>query len=251
MDNASSIDRSISSPPGSRRRPAARVEMAPNTPETHSPIWPPTKTGARSGLPRANPTTPPDHAWSVNSVAGLSFQGPSRPNGVIAVTVRCGCLSRISRGASAGCSATEEPRDHTTASADASSVSSAARLSARSTSTTTLCFEALRKLKSAPSASGAIAAPEADQRRSGSPSGDSTLMTSAPPSANSFVQYAPPIQVDRSMTRRLLKGDAAGASCAAPSCDAATVSRCRGAGDRSRSGASQRGTCCHCPSPRG
>ena len=45
-------------------------------PASHSPIWPPTYTGARSGLPRASPTTAPDQAWSVNSVAGLSRQGP-------------------------------------------------------------------------------------------------------------------------------------------------------------------------------
>ena len=87
-----------------------------------------------------------------------------------------------------GALATAEPRDHTRASAEAKSVSSEATLSGSSTSTTTPSFDAPRKLNSAPSAPGAIAAPDADHRRSGSPSGDSTLMTSAPPSANSFVQ---------------------------------------------------------------
>ena len=47
---------------------------------------------------------------------------------------------------------------------------------------------------------GVVADPEADQDRSGSPSGGSTLITSAPPSASSFVQYAPAIPVDRSTT---------------------------------------------------
>ena len=92
------------------------------------------------------------------------------------------------RGVSVGCAATAEPRDHTTASADAKSISSEARLSGSSTSATTPSFDALKKLNSAPSTPGGIAAPDADHRRSGSPSGDSTLMTSAPPSANSFVQ---------------------------------------------------------------
>ena len=138
--------------------------------------------------PAARPTIAPDHACSVNSVAGLSRQGPSSPKGVMDVTVRCGWTRRISCGAKAVCSTTREPRDHTTASADASSACSNARSSARSHSTTTLCFDAFRKLKSAPSASAAITAPEADHRRSGSPSGASTLITSAPPSASSLVQ---------------------------------------------------------------
>src|SRR5205807_1546347 len=138
------------------------------------------------------------------------LQGPSSPNGVIDVTIRCGCLRRTSRGSSVACSATGEPRDHTTTSADASSLYSDARSSALSLWTMTLCFDALRKLKSAPSASGETTAPEADHRRSGSPSGDSTLMTSAPPSASSFVQYAPPIHVERSITRSAISGGAAG-----------------------------------------
>ena len=58
----------------------------------------------------------------------------------------------------------------------------------RAGSTTTLRLEAPRKLKSAPSSSTGMAAPEADHRRNGSPAGDSTLMTSAPPSASNFVQ---------------------------------------------------------------
>ena len=91
-----------------------------------------------------------------------------------------------------------------------SSVCSGPRPALPSASTTTLCFDALRKLKSAPSASGAISAPEADHRRSGSPSADSTLITSAPPSARSFVQYPPAIHVERSTTRSPLSGGAAG-----------------------------------------
>ena len=57
------------------RLTAASVPMAAKRPESHSPIWPPTNTGARSGLPRASPTIPPDHACSVNSVAALSSRG--------------------------------------------------------------------------------------------------------------------------------------------------------------------------------
>ena len=64
---------------------------------------------------------PPDQACSVNSVAGRSCHGPSRPNGEIAVTVRCGCDSRMACGDSDGWSASREPADHTTASAASSS----------------------------------------------------------------------------------------------------------------------------------
>ena len=48
--------------------------MAAYTPVSHSPIWPPTYTGARRARP-AEPTIPPDHACSVNSVAA----GPPGP----------------------------------------------------------------------------------------------------------------------------------------------------------------------------
>src|SRR5262249_32729759 len=68
------------------------------------------------------------------------------------------------------------------------------------------CLPAWRKLNSAPFASAGIAAPEADQARSGSRSDPSTFVTSAPASASSFVQYAPAIQVDRSTTRNPSSG---------------------------------------------
>src|SRR6185503_6252204 len=42
--------------------------------------------------------------------------------------------------------------------------------------------------------------------RSGSPSGASTLITSAPASASNFEQYAPGIPVERSTTRRPVRG---------------------------------------------
>ena len=62
-----------------------------------------------------------------------------------------------------------EPRDHTTASASASSALT--KSTSVSGSATTLCFEQARKLNSAPSSPGSISAPDADHRRSGSPSG--------------------------------------------------------------------------------
>src|SRR6202011_5819054 len=157
-------------------------------PAKYSPTCPPTNTGAREGEPRPRPTTPPDHACSVNSVDGLSRHGPSNPNGVIAVTVRCGWTRWISSGAKARCSAIFEPRDQTTASAPASSALTNSTPSSTSGSATTLCLEPARKLNSAPSPSGGISAPEADHLRSGSPPDGSTLTTVAPPSASSFVQ---------------------------------------------------------------
>ena len=141
------------------------------------------------GPPRARPTIPPDHAWRVNSVAALSLHGPSRPNGRDRRDdqVRMGPqqLAGVQRRPAppAASPATRPPRRPTP-----SSACSAARSPASVPSTTTLCLEAPRKLNSAPSSSAGIAAPEADHRRNGSPSGDSTLMTSAPPSASSFVQ---------------------------------------------------------------
>ena len=68
----------------------ASVAALAYAPARYSPTWPPTNTGARSGDPRPSPTMPPDHACRVNSVAGRSHHGPSSPNGVIDVTVRCG-----------------------------------------------------------------------------------------------------------------------------------------------------------------
>ena len=192
----SSIDTSTSSaPPRNREASVAALAYAP---ARYSPTCPPTYTGARSAAPRPRPTMPPDHACSVNSVAGRSHHGPSRPNGVIDVTVRCGCADRIAGGVNTTLSATLEPRDHTTASASASSALTKSR--SDSGSATTLCFEHARKLNRAPSSPGLISAPDADHRRSGSPSGGSTLMTEAPASASSLVQYAPAIPTDRSTT---------------------------------------------------
>ena len=84
------MDTSTSSPgPSSRDRSReAIVAMAACVPVSHSPICPPTNTGARSAEPRPSPTIPPDQACKVNSVAARSDHGPSRPNGVIVVTVR-------------------------------------------------------------------------------------------------------------------------------------------------------------------
>src|SRR5690606_30018472 len=129
--------------------------------------------------------------------------GPSRPNGVIAVTVARGWARWISAGGKD--SASWLPRDQITASAPDSSSSTKSRSSGPAT---TLRLPPARKLKSAPPARRSTSAPasdsapalEADQDRIGSPCGGSTLMTSAPPSASSLVQYAPAIPVDRSTT---------------------------------------------------
>ncbi len=106
----------------------------------------------------------------------------------MAVTVRCGADSRSAAGESDGSSASREPRDHTTASAPRRSSCTPSMAAASPGSTTTLRFDEARNANSAPSSPWGMAAPEADQRRSGSPSGASTLTTSAPPSARSFVQ---------------------------------------------------------------
>ncbi len=160
--------------------------MAAYTPVSHSPIWPPTWIGARSGAPRPSPTMPPDQACSVNSVAGLSLHGPSSPNGVIEATIRCGCAASSSAGEQPGSSATVDPRDHTTTSACRNHSCSVS--DPEPGSTTTLRLEAARWLNSAPSSPSAMVAPDADQWRSGSPPGASTFTTSAPASASSFVQ---------------------------------------------------------------
>ena len=128
--------------------------MAAWTPVSHSPICPPTNTGARSGEPRPRPTIPPDQACRVSSVAGRSHHGPSSPKGVIVVTVRCGAAARIASGVSVGHSARRDPFDHTTASARSSSARTRARSSASSGSAVTLCFVDDRNVNSAPSPPG-------------------------------------------------------------------------------------------------
>jgi hypothetical protein len=73
-------------------------------------------------------------------------------------------------------------------------------------------LEDARKLNSAPSVPGSMVAPVADHALSGSPSAGSTLITLAPPSANSFVQYALAIPVDRSTTTNPLSGPFSGST---------------------------------------
>ena len=181
VDELAARRRCADPPPGSRSR-RRRRRATPRSGHRRTPAH-------GRVCPRASPTIAPDHACSVNSVAALSLQGPSSPNGVIDVTIRCGCARKDLAGRQR-----RVLRHRRAAGPDDGVGRRQQRLQRReivrrsSPSTTTLCFDALRKLKSAPSASGGIAAPEADHRRSGSPSGDSTLMTSAPPSASSFVQ---------------------------------------------------------------
>ena len=181
VDELAVHGRCAGSPPGSRSR-RRRRRATPRSGHRRTPAH-------GRVCPRASPTIAPDHACSVNSVAALSLQGPSSPNGVIDVTVRCGCAAEDLAGRQ------RRVLRHRRAAGPDDRVGRCKQLRAArrdrprsSASTTTLRFDAPRKLKSAPSASGGIAAPEADHRRSGSPSGDSTLITSAPPSASSFVQ---------------------------------------------------------------
>ena len=252
--STSSIDTSTSSPlpitspvPAARRRRSAVIApTAATTPESHSPICPPTYIGARSGDPRPSPTIAPDHACNVNSVAGFSLHGPSRPNGVIDTTTRPGSAPTSSSGAIELSSATVDPGDRTTTSAAATRSCRASTSVAFAGSTTVLRLDAPRCRNSAPSSPWAIDDDDADQRRSGSPSGASTFVTSAPPSASNFVQYAPAIHVDRSMTRSPLSGDGPvellviGGS---------SVTRSPGVSGPSGSTASPVGSGCRCLSP--
>ena len=68
----------------------ASAPIAAYSPLIHSPIWPATWHGARSGRPRDRRTIPPDHACSVNSVNGLPSHGLPSPHGVIAATTARG-----------------------------------------------------------------------------------------------------------------------------------------------------------------
>ena len=182
----------------------------------------------------------------MNSVAGLSLHGPSRPNGVIDTTTRPGWAPTSSAGAIEPSSATAEPGDHTTTSAAAINASRPSRSVELAGSTTVLRLDVPRCRNSAPSSPGAIDDDDADQRRSGSPSGASTFVTSAPPSASSFVQYAPAIQVDRSTTRSPLSG---GGPDAPPVTGESSVTRSPVDSGPSGSTATPAGSGCRCPSP--
>ena len=93
------------------------------------------------------------------------------------------------------------PADQTTISASAIRARTSSTSAATAADAATLSFDAVRNEKNAPSSPGAIGAPLPDHRRNGSPSASSTFTTSAPPSASSFVQYAPANPVERSTTR--------------------------------------------------
>jgi hypothetical protein len=149
---------------------------------------------------------PPDRASMVAGVSGRSAHEVPRPNGVIATTVILGCCSRSLNGNSEPWWPSWDRGDQTAASAEAMRVSVSSTSSGVDPSTTTLCFEQARNLKSAPSSSRGTSLWLADQRRRGSPESDSTLITSAPASASSFVQYAPEMPSEKSTMRRPSKG---------------------------------------------
>src|ERR1019366_8530048 len=201
----SRIDTSRSSP-----SPVCTVrchEVSPPTaakrPPNHSAGLPPICAGGRSGEPRLK--TEPAHACSVKSLAGASAHGPSRPNGVIATTMACGARRSSSWGANSGRSARRDPRVHTMMLALCTRAVTSSRSARASGSATTLRFEHARNSNRGPSTSGSSRAPMA-QCRNESPSGGSTLITSAPPSANALVQYPPATPSDRSTTRRPSSG---------------------------------------------
>src|SRR5436309_13166984 len=130
----------------------------------------------------------PAQAGTVNSVADRSFHGPLRPNHEME-TSDVAPFRADSDGQSRPASG---PRLSTTTSARATRSSSSARPSAVAQSIATLRFDVLRKRKRTPSSPGGSSTPHAVQRRMGSPpAGGSTLTTSAPASASSFVAYGP------------------------------------------------------------
>ena len=107
----------------------------------------------------------------------------------MAVTVRCGwdatdALPARARDGSPGVN----PGDHTTASADCQQLGDAGQVGCAVGVRNDALLRAREEAEQGPVVARRIAAPEADQRRSGSPSGSSTLTTSAPPSASSRVQ---------------------------------------------------------------
>ncbi len=182
--------------------------MAAKPPAIHSPIRPPAPTGTRSTRPRW--AVEPVAAWRVNSVAGRWAHGPLLPHGEIDTSERAGLRAcRTSRPRPQPASAPGSKLSMASC-AVAASASTLSRPAALARSAVMLRFEALRCWKSAPSSPSPRVAPDADQRRSGSPPwGDSTLTTSAPASASSFVQYGPAICVEKSITRSPARGQPA------------------------------------------
>ena len=145
---ASSIDRSTSSPAPSRAAAAGRQRRGAGI-SAGEPVadLAADEYRRRSCGAAAQPTMPPDQACRVNSVAGRSLQGPSSPNGVIDVTIRCGCDSRSAAGVKTRpptIRATTPPRPRRPAARRRVGV-------APSGSATTLCLDPARNPNSAPS----------------------------------------------------------------------------------------------------
>ena len=144
--------------------------------------------------------------------------------------------------------------DHTTASAEASSVVAATRGSPRRrpASTTTLCFDALRKLNERAVGVGR------NHRAGGRPAAQRIALgrLDLDDLGAAVGQQLRAVGARRSRSRDRPHAARSAATpparrSAYPSRSSVTVSRFRGAGGRSRSAASRAGTCCRCPSPRG
>ena len=212
MARDSSIDTSTSSPP--IRRDAAAppgCRCAANRPESHSPIWPPTNTGARSGSPRAKPDDRARPRLQCELGGGLVApralqpEGRDRRDDQVRVGAEDLGRARATRARPPASPGTRRRHRPTRAAPCSDARSSAAR---------GVDDDApLRRGQEVEERAVVVGRdrprPRPTTGATGRRAGGSTLMTSAPPSASSLVQYAPAIHVERSTTRSPLSGDSA------------------------------------------
>ena len=223
-------------------RAAASAAVAPAIPDMSAHWSPNTLSGGSVGSVDVDGQTcaqPPAFA-TVSSSAANSAYGPVWPNGVIARVTSRGYEARSDVASRPRVAATDSRRSCTSTSAQASSRSSSVRADGRSRVMPRLLRLSARNI---PLRSGSgVPAGNGPRRRAGSPSGDSTLTTSAPASPISFAAYADATPVPSSSTLSgsakdlpppfatptgILRRDVLGGSRPGPVAATADVAQCR------------------------
>ena len=179
------------SPPPVRcaRSTAASEAHAAAKPDWNAAWWPCGFSGGNSGSctqPGASQPQPPP--WTTcSSSARQSAHGPVCPNGVIDIVTSDGCCARSDSGIRSSSAAARGARSWMNRSASPSNLSSVERPSGCERLATTLRLFVLIAANNPPMSPWSPASGRyGPRRRAGSPSGGSTLMTSAPRSASSF-----------------------------------------------------------------
>jgi hypothetical protein len=142
----------------------------------------------------------PDAACMVSGVATRSRSGPKWPKSEIRTTTRPGRSASKTRAPSPKRSSVPGPRASTSTCASAINLPAAVASAARST--VVLYFPALRYSNRPDRLGSGMPLGKGPHSRIGSPDGGSILVTSAPRSACSLVQYGPVMSPAISTTRK-------------------------------------------------